>query len=518
MRIENINIGTRLGTGFTLVLLLLGAVALLGIKNMVEIKQQLDQVTHINGAKAKYAVTMRVTIYERANATRNVILLKDAAAMQAEIERLKTEDAKYVQAEQKLQELFSKHSENQTEEAKLLSAIQDARAQALPVMAKIVALGQNNQDEEATTILLKEYRPLQRRWLNTVGDLVNYEDQKNEATIVLTETAYADARKLMLALSTLAIVLGGLIAWFITRSITTPLQQAVTVANAVAAGDLTCTVPPATQDETGQLLQALQTMIVSLKQIVVRVHQSTHAITTASTQIASGNFELSSRTEQQAGSLQETASSMEEMTATVRQNADHARTANELAHSASTVAAEGGKVMSDVVNTMGSIHDSARKIVDIIGVIDGIAFQTNILALNAAVEAARAGEQGRGFAVVASEVRSLAQRSAAAAKEIKDLIGTSVDQVEIGNKLVDQAGGTMQNVVASINRVTEVMSAISNASNEQSEGLQQINQSVMQMDDTTQQNAAQVEEVAAAAQSLLEQAQQLQQLVSTFKT
>jgi methyl-accepting chemotaxis protein len=295
------------------------------------------------------------------------------------------------------------------------------------------------------------------------------------------------------------------------------MAQALAAARQVAEGDLTARIEVRSGDETGRLLQALKTMNENLVKIVGDVRQGTDAIGTASGQIASGNQDLSSRTEEQASSLEETAASMEELTSTVKQNADNARQANQLAMSASQVAVKGGHVVSQVVDTMGSINSSSRKIVDIISVIDGIAFQTNILALNAAVEAARAGEQGRGFAVVAAEVRNLAQRSAAAAKEIKTLIDDSVGKVDEGSKLVDEAGRTMTEIVDSVKRVTDIMAEITAASQEQTTGIEQINQAITQMDQVTQQNAALVEEASAAAQSLQEQAQGLSVAVSAFK-
>ncbi len=319
------------------------------------------------------------------------------------------------------------------------------------------------------------------------------------------------------AMAVIAVVLGVAISYAICVSITRPLRRAVTVAERVAAGDLTEVFEVKGTDETAQLLCALKDMNESLGKIVGEVRASTDTITTASSEIAAGNQDLSQRTEEQASSLEETASSMEELTSTVRQNADNARQANQLAASASEIAVKGGAVVGDVVSTMGAISDSSKKIADIIGVIDGIAFQTNILALNAAVEAARAGEQGRGFAVVAGEVRNLAQRSAAAAKEIKALIEDSVGKVDGGAKLVDQAGQTMEEVVSSIKRVTDIMAEITAASQEQSSGIEQVNQAVTQMDQVTQQNAALVEEAAAAAESMQQQAQTLAQAVAVFK-
>ena len=316
----------------------------------------------------------------------------------------------------------------------------------------------------------------------------------------------------------LAAALAAGIALWLSKNITAPLRYAVSVAKRVAIGDLTMCVEVRSKDETGELLTALKDMNESLLDIVTRVRTGTDTIATASGEINAGNQDLSARTEQQASSLEETASSMEELTSTVKQNADHAGEASKLATVASETALRGGVVVSEVVNTMGSINESARRISDIISVIDGIAFQTNILALNAAVEAARAGEQGRGFAVVASEVRNLAQRSAAAAREIKHLIVDSVAKVETGSRLVDQAGSTMEEVVISVKRVSDIISEIAAASDEQRAGIEQVNQAINQMDEVTQQNAALVEEAAAAADSMQDQAHQLAQLVGTFQT
>jgi methyl-accepting chemotaxis protein len=341
---------------------------------------------------------------------------------------------------------------------------------------------------------------------NAIDDIGRAIDSANERSV-----------ELMILLGILSVLLGGACAWLISRSITRPLQHAVQLAQTVAGGDLTSRIDVRSKDETGQLLQALKHMNDSLQQVVGQVRSGTEAIATASGQIAAGNLDLSSRTEQQASSLEETASSMEELTSTVKQNADNAQQANQLAASASEVASRGGAVVAQVVATMGSISASSKKIVDIIGVIDGIAFQTNILALNAAVEAARAGEQGRGFAVVAAEVRNLAQRSAAAAKEIKTLIGDSVDKVDSGTRLVDQAGGTMTEIVASVQRVTDIMAEITAASAEQTAGIEQINQAIAQMDEVTQQNAALVEEAAAASDAMQQQAGALAQVVGVFQ-
>jgi methyl-accepting chemotaxis protein len=340
-----------------------------------------------------------------------------------------------------------------------------------------------------------------------------------EATHFLEEAHSTQRTSLIwtvgLGLTACLVALG--VAWRITRSITHPLREAVDVARAVAGGDLQTRIPPASRSETGQLMQALADMRASLVQVVGQVRDSAQSVALASAEIARGNMDLSQRTEQQAAALQETAASMEQLGSTVHHTADHAREANNMAQGASTVAGQGGTVVARVVDTMQGIHTSSRQIADIITVIDGIAFQTNILALNAAVEAARAGEQGRGFAVVAGEVRTLAQRSAEAAREIKALIGTSVDRVEQGAGLVNEAGRTMQDIVQAIERVSRIVSDISVASSEQSMGVGQASQAISLMDQGTQQNAALVEQSAAAAESLRQQAEQLVAAVAAFR-
>ncbi|MBX9810964.1 MAG: MCP four helix bundle domain-containing protein [Burkholderiales bacterium] len=348
-------------------------------------------------------------------------------------------------------------------------------------------------------------------------ELVQIETRLAQDSYENARSAFEKVVGALLVILVLALAISGGITFVMSRVIVRPLKNAIAMAGRIAAGDLTSEIEVKGRDETAELLQALKDMNESLKKIVSEVSTGTDAISTASQQIAAGNADLSSRTEEQASSLEETASSMEELTSTVKQNAENARQANQLAAGASEVAVKGGQVVGQVVQTMSSINDSSKKIVDIIGVIDGIAFQTNILALNAAVEAARAGEQGRGFAVVATEVRNLAQRSAAAAKEIKELITDSVAKVEDGTRLVDEAGKTMDEIVAAVKRVTDIMAEISAASQEQSSGIEQVNRAVAQMDEATQQNAALVEEAAAAAESMEEQAQRLAAAVAVFK-
>ncbi|KQW13118.1 MULTISPECIES: methyl-accepting chemotaxis protein [unclassified Rhizobacter] len=370
--------------------------------------------------------------------------------------------------------------------------------------------------EDVTAEVMDKLFPAAKAYSDTVEKLVQGQRDSMTAT---KERADRAGFVGMLALGlggAGAMLLAALLAWRVTRSVTRPIAQAQRIAQAISAGDLTQHIQVHGQDEAAELLQSLKAMQESLGRLVGQVRQSTDSISTASTEIATGNQDLSARTEQTASNLQQAASSMEQLTGTVRQSADSARQANQLASSAAEVAARGGSVVAQVVTTMDEINASSKKIADIIGTIDGIAFQTNILALNAAVEAARAGEQGRGFAVVASEVRSLAQRSAEAAKEIKSLIGASVERVDAGSRLVADAGQTMQEIVGSVQRVSDIIGEITAASSEQSDGIGQINTAVTQLDQMTQQNAALVEESAAAAESLRDQAQRLASVVSTF--
>lgn len=382
---------------------------------------------------------------------------------------------------------------------------------------KILALAAAGKKDEAILLLNSKSTKSYRSAMDFLEQLVVVNENGSIASNTSADQTYFNAKILISGLLAASIALSLFLALWVAKVVSRPLAEALEVAKRVAEGDLSGTIEARSKDETGELMLALKTMNDNLLQIVTDVRSGTDTINTASGEIAAGNLDLSSRIEEQAGSLEETASAMEELTSTVKQNADNARQASQLAVSASDVAQQGGVVVNQVVDTMNAINESSRKIVDIISVIDGIAFQTNILALNAAVEAARAGEQGRGFAVVASEVRSLAQRSAAAAKEIKVLIDDSVSKVGDGSKLVAQAGSTMGEVVSSVRRVTDIVAEISAASMEQSSGIEQINQAVTQMDEVTQQNAALVEQAAAAAQSLQDQAQHLTAAVSIFK-
>jgi methyl-accepting chemotaxis protein len=515
MKLTNIKIGPRLIIAFSIVLAMLLVVAILSVSRMAAIQQAMVNITKGNDVEASMASAMRLAVDDRMIALRNIVLLQEKAEMQVQVDRIRQQAADYAAAEQTLRQTFDAYG-IQDEESAILADIKQQAAAAVPLMENIQSLGLSNNNAEATRILMHELRLVQKKWQDSLAALIASEKRQNEEATAQADATYALARNLTIGISLLALVAGLAIAWLITRSITAPINRAVAIAETVAAGDLTSEIEVHGRDETSMLLRALKTMNDSLQQIVGQVRAGTDTMTTASQEIASGNLDLSSRTEQQAGSLEETASSMEELTSTVKQNDDNARQANSLAVTASDLASKGGAVIASVVQTMEAINDSSKKIVDIISVIDGIAFQTNILALNAAVEAARAGEQGRGFAVVATEVRNLAHRSAAAAKEIKTLISDSVTKVDSGAQLVDQAGSTMNDVVDSVRRVRDMIAEITAASREQSMGIEQVNQAIIEMDSVTQQNAALVEQSAAAAASMQEQAVELADLVGKF--
>ncbi len=519
MNFSQLKVGTRLFAGFALLLVFLVALLLLGLNRMAGMQANIDQIASVNNAQVEQIMTMRASVFDRMIAVRNVVLLTQMHEMQTEVDRIKDGEKKFAAADETLGRLFEHPSTTEVERT-LLKHVREQHAAIAAPMARGIDLGLQNKTAEATTVLIEEVRPIQRKLMGELGELAALESKLSHQASDDARAGYESAQRLMIILGVIAVLAGFAAAWFITRGLTQQLggepATAVEVASRIAAGDLDVQIDTRSGDNDS-LMFAMKTMREKLADIVRNVRNGTDTIATASGEIAAGNLDLSSRTEQQASSLEETASSMEELTSTVRQNAENAGQANQLAINASEVAQRGGTVVSEVVQTMEQINESARKIVDIIGVIDGIAFQTNILALNAAVEAARAGEQGRGFAVVATEVRSLAQRSAAAAKEIKSLIGDSVDKVESGSKLVAQAGSTMDEVVASVRRVTDIIAEISAASQEQSAGIEQVNQAITQMDQVTQQNAALVEEAAAAADSLQEQAGNLSEIVSVFR-
>jgi methyl-accepting chemotaxis protein len=513
MSFANLKIGTRLGLGFAVVLLLLITVVLLALNSMAKMDDRTRDIVEDANVKTAAANAALANIRNISHGVSNAVAADNEADLAAELAQVADARVKYTEARATLMKKVA------SEKGKELMAAVDAGVKvAAAANNQALALRKAGQIVDAAEFNRKQALPLTRQSLKPLDAIVAHEQAMAVQAGVAAQEEYVRAKKLMFALGVLAAAIGAVVAWVISRSITRPINAAVLVAETVAAGDLSSRFAVTSHDETGRLLAALKTMNANLLDVVSRVRGGTDTIATAANEIAAGNLDLSSRTEQQASSLEETASSMEELTGTVKQNADNARQANQLAASASEVARKGGAIVEQVVETMGTINSSSRKIVDIIGVIDGIAFQTNILALNAAVEAARAGEQGRGFAVVATEVRNLAQRSASAAKEIKELIGASVANVDTGSRLVNDAGQTMGDIVDSIQRVTDIMAEITSASQEQTVGIEQINMAIAQMDEVTQQNAALVEEAAAASQSMQEQAVELAEVVGFFKT
>ena len=510
--LKNMSIGPRLTLAFGAVIAVAVAVVLVGISRLSNITESLTLVGSDRVPKVMQLVDITDNVNLIARELRNTLIWDDPAKVATALEVVA-----------KARETIAKTLESLTptitsdEGKKRLAAVVEARASYVPVQLQFVDLVRAGKKEDAEALLAEKLRPTQLAYFKALDELKDMQIGLITKAAKEGEADYADAKLLMLALLAAMVALGGVCGWLITRSITRPINEAVKVAQTVAAGDLTSKIEVTTRDETGQLLTALKNMNDSLVGIVGNVRQSSDSIATGSAQIATGNADLSQRTEEQASNLQQTAASMEQLTATVKQNSDTARQANQLATGASAAATKGGVVVGQVVGTMQEITASSKKISDIISVIDGIAFQTNILALNAAVEAARAGEQGRGFAVVASEVRSLAQRSAGAAKEIKTLIGESVEKVETGSKLVDDAGKSMEDIVNQVRRVTDLIAEISSASVEQTQGIGQVGDAITQLDQVTQQNAALVEESAAAAESLSQQAARLAEIVSVFK-
>ncbi len=512
MNLRNLKIGTRLGAGFALILGAITVVMLIvNTMNTSSRKEMADNLSVAN-QKQLLANAMKTSVYEGGIAMRNIGIQSDVGEMQKEEGKVKAQRKLYEESKVKLVSLGLSEDEK-----KILAEVARIDKETEQPFKDAVGQALAFNGEGAVKIITSVLEPLSSKSIQEINKLVDLQT-------VAAQTAFENAARTGTRLSYLLFVVliasvafGALVAWMLTASITKPLSESLQLAETVASGDLRSTIDVEGSDEVAQLLIALKNMNDNLAATVGQVRTGTETITVAAQEIASGNADLSQRTESQASSLEETASSMEELTSTVKQNADNARQANQLVVSATNVAVKGGAVVGQVVETMGSIKDSSRKIVDIIGVIDGIAFQTNILALNAAVEAARAGEQGRGFAVVAAEVRNLAQRSASAAKEIKSLIGDSVDKVDQGSKLVDEAGKTMDEIVTSVQHVADIMSEITAASQEQSSGIEQVNLAITQMDEMTQQNAALVEQAAAAAESMEEQSVSLAQAVSVFK-
>ncbi len=519
MSFHELKVSTRLATGFGLLLVVSIIIAALGITKLAALNESLVVTVDFNAQESNMIAIASGEAQKASAAMRNLIVLSDVPRMTAQKQALDTSLRNYDKVIADLEKLFASDPNASAEEKAYLVKIEEVKKSALPAINKAAELGLKN-DPGAPDVLMGETGPALDKWTNTLIEFRDYEIKTSNDTAAQAHADYEKSRALILAVSLVGVLLSIGASVIITRSILKQLggepAYAMQVAEQIAGGKLDTDIV-LQQGDSRSLMYSMRQMRDQLADIVGRVRVGTDTIATASAQIAAGNLDLSSRTEEQASSLEETAASMEELTGTVKQNADNARQANQLAVSASEVAVRGGAVVSQVVETMASINQSSKKIVDIIGVIDGIAFQTNILALNAAVEAARAGEQGRGFAVVATEVRNLAHRSAAAAKEIKILIDDSVTKVDTGGKLVDDAGVTMADIVQSITRVTDIMSEIASASLEQTTGIEQVNSAIAQMDEVTQQNAALVEQAAAAANSMQEQASILSQVVSVFK-
>ncbi|WP_019656710.1 methyl-accepting chemotaxis protein [Variovorax atrisoli] len=509
---KNWTVGRRMGAVFACVLALVVLIAGIGVLRLQAVGEATQAMAGASLAKERLAAAWQLAT--NTNSVRTFSLLKsEDPTVQAYLQKnISATSAVITETQKKLEAALAS-----PEELALSADIKKKRGDYVELRNQVLKLKADGRKDEATTLTDAQLMPALDAYDASIRAMVDFQQREIDRTAAAIDAQYRTGRTWIVVLACLALAAGTATAWLLTRSIVQPIGEALLIAETVASGDLSQEFETERGGDFGRLLRGMGEMEDTLTDLVTRIKASTDSIAVASRQIAAGNQDLSSRTEEQASSLEQTAASMEELTSTVKQNADNARQANQLAVSASEVAIKGGSVVSQVVDTMGSINASSKKIVDIIGVIDGIAFQTNILALNAAVEAARAGEQGRGFAVVASEVRSLAQRSAAAAKEIKTLIGDSVEKVEEGSKQVEEAGRTMDEIVGSVKRVTDIMGEITAASQEQTSGIEQINQAITQMDQVTQQNAALVEEASAAAQSLQEQADSLVRAVSTFK-
>ena len=512
MKLGNLKVGLRLGVAFGSILCITVAIVLYAQSRISALHQSAQRLATAEMEQQALVEEWATSIQLNWVRTEAALKAIDRGYVDQLEAAMAATDKAAAQTQQRIKALLAQAPQAQA----LLDAIAKS-GQAYQEQRDTVRHASSGGEPDIAGMVDRDLRPRADAYLQALDKLRAHMGTQVQAAQA-DNAALASQSLWLLGLATLAaLALGTLVAWQTTRSITLPLRQGIQAAENIARGDLSMRIAVAQQrDEAGQLLQALAHMQARLADTVAHVRQNAEGVATASSEIAHGNHDLSARTESQASALQQTAASMEQLGSTVRQNADNAQQANQLALNASNVATQGGEVVAQVVETMRGIHDASRRIADIIGVIDGIAFQTNILALNAAVEAARAGEQGRGFAVVAGEVRNLAQRSADAAKEIKGLIGASVERVEQGSQLVDKAGGTMEEVVTAIRRVTDIMGEISAASKEQASGVAQVGEAITQMDQTTQQNAALVEQSAAAAASLQTQAGELVRAVAVF--
>nr|WP_313369211.1 methyl-accepting chemotaxis protein [Achromobacter animicus] len=505
-------LGTRLAGGFAILLAMIMVMCIVGLVSLANINESVETLTQRSLTKERLINDWARNI--QSGVTRTTAIAKSAdaslAGFFAEEAAASTRNSSALQ--QKIEPLIESD-----EEKVLWQGIGKARSEYLRTRDGIFKAKQEGNVDAANKIFTQEFLPATRQFIDNINRLSELQRADIDARAAEIEASYGAANLWMIVIGSIAVVCGLLMSVLLTRSITRPLSDAVRVARTVAANDLTSTIVVRSRDEIGQLMAALESMNANLASTVARIRTGVDSIASASGEIAAGNTDLSSRTEQQAASLEETAASMEQLSSTVKQNADSAKQANQLAAAASETASRGGATVSEVVSTMNAISASSVKIADIVAVIDGIAFQTNILALNAAVEAARAGEQGKGFAVVAAEVRTLAQRSAQAAKEIKVLIEDTVQKIGQGSGSAERAGVTMQEIVSSVQRVTDIMGEIAAASAEQADGIEQVNRAVSQMDEVTQQNAALVEEAAAAAGSMQDQSADLTRAVSAFR-
>jgi methyl-accepting chemotaxis protein len=514
------SIRTRIAWGFGSVFALLLILSLLASMRVNRIEETLKLINNVNNVKQRYAINFRGSVHDRAIAVRDVVLATDVAAAGVHLDLIKRLAQNYADSSGPLDAMFSGTNMVSDDEKAALAGIKVAEQHAEPLIARVLELRLADNFVESNAVLAQQAGPAFVAWLASINRLIDLEEKMNKGEAAYATGLAQSFQVWMLALCAIAVAIGSAAAWYISRVLLGQLggepAYAMRIAGDIAAGNLSVEITTRPGDQSS-LIYAMKGMRDSLVDIVSQVRAGTATIATTSVEIAAGNQDLSGRTESQSDTLKKTASAMGQLTSTVRQNASNAQQANLLAVSASEVAVRGGAVVSQVVETMASINDSSKKIVEIISVIDSIAFQTNILALNAAVEAARAGEQGRGFAVVATEVRNLAQRSAAAAQEIKSLIGDSVQRVESGARLVDQAGTTMEDIVQSVKRVTDIMNEISIASQEQTDGIVMVNEAISQMDDATQRNAALVEQAAAASTQLQDEANVLSAVVSIFK-
>ena len=518
---KEISVAMRLGVGFGIILAMMLALTALSVFKVNAIDNSLQHISEVNNVKQRYAINFRGSVHDRAIALRDVTLISDSEmpAVTALIDKL---DNDYQQSARPLDALFNDAKARITpEERAWLEKIKQSEARATPLVRKIIESRKAGNVDGARTMMLEQAKPAFVDWLASINGFIDQEEKMTEAESAQARHGAHNFQSLALAAVAIAIAIGVVVAWRVTQYLLRALgaepAEVKALANAVDRGELYHEVELRGRDQDS-IMAVLVKMSRNLRTTVTEVHDAALAVSSISDQISEQNQHLSGRTEDQASSLEETASAMEELTSTVKQNAESARDANALAQNASGIASKGGEIVGEVVQTMNAIDESSRKIEEIISVIDGIAFQTNILALNAAVEAARAGEQGRGFAVVASEVRNLAQRSSSAAREVKTLIDASVARIHAGTQLAEHAGSTMRDIVQSVKQVSDMVGAITLASDEQRQGIEEVNRAIAQMDQVTQQNAALVEHAAAEVEVLQDQAAQLNHAVGVFKT